>query len=397
MLPSPFRYAALAKLPFANKLATIAALMCLCVSLVLVSINQYSLRSINSTTLNLLGNQLSQQLALNARPALIQNDTLSLQSLLLEIIDSPAVIQAIIYDAENKPVAEAGSQATGVAYTAIINYQDSIAGHSLVILDATLLTRQTTVLLLQQLVLSVFLAICVYMLSLWLGGLLSSYLVRLRALIKSPNYPANTRRQQFAYDANDELSDLITQILQGPDTAPTPTTNHEIALLHIKVHFPSHHEFDQAATLPKLQQQLSNICKLYDGQVELSRPNSFTAVFQQQVNNNEHPFRALCCAKIIEKLYRDNSDQIAITTTLMLLGHNDIFSKQSAIELAHQNGDLTTSLTLDPPILSHPSIQGRLDSQQFAEASAIEFVSAYNDLIERQLAALQWQFNKKAS
>ena len=152
-----------------------------------------------------LGTQLSEQLAINARPALMQGDSLSLQALLVELINSPTIVQATVFNIENKPIAEAGERIDGKAFMAPIHFQDTIAGHSLIVIDNSNLSTQITGLMLQQILLALLFSGCCYALVLWASSKLSTTLNEVTDLIAAANYPNNAKRKKFNYWGEDEF------------------------------------------------------------------------------------------------------------------------------------------------------------------------------------------------
>ncbi|MGK0440885.1 MAG: putative membrane protein affecting hemolysin expression [Pseudohongiellaceae bacterium] len=380
------------QLPMANKLALAASslsLLC-CVMVIIASHQQNS--GIHHQHMNLLGQQLSEQLAINARPALMQGDSLNLQAMLVKLATSDTIIQAAIFNIDNKPIAEAGERIDGKAFMAPIHFQDTIAGHSLIVLDRSSLDTQITGLLLQQLLLSLLFSGCCYALALWLGGKFSTQLSKLTRLIAAPNYPANARREKLTYWGEDELQILIQQTLKGPNHAAAIDMNkQELALLQIKL-LNTENEGLTQAQLEKYQQQLNTVCKLYEGRLELSRPNSFSALFYQNKKENDHPFKAICCGKIIEQLITQDKT-LTFKAAIVLSHQSDEFRKQNAIEQAI---DLMGNqpLSIDDNTLQHFSVNGRLEEVSERIDDPVVFGAPYNELIERQLAALQLQFTR---
>jgi len=392
--------------PFANKLALASSLLCLCSSLVLIAISQQHINKINQINLNQLGSQLSQQLAINARPALIKRDSLSLQSLLDELTQSETISQAAIYNIDNKPIAEAGDRSNNKAYTAAIHYQDTIAGHSLIIVNSTPLKSRATGLLLQQLLLSLLLSACCYALTLWAGGKLSKLFTSLQQLINTSNYPGNTRRKNINYLGDDELQGLIQQILKGPSAIDKKPAFSEVALLHIELTVLDKHNQEainesQYIALQQYQQRLTTVCKLYEGQLEITRPLSFTAFFYQNKDDNDHPFKALCCGKIIEKLFSNMESTLTVKARAMLSSNCNDFAKQQSISTASQAIiNQQAIFDIDNTILKHLSVGSRIDQKANISGSdksklePIQLNTAYSELIERQFSTLQLQFDR---
>lgn len=271
-----------------------------------------------------------------------------------------------------------------------IHYQDSIAGHSLIIINNQPLNTRITGLLLQQLLLSLLLSACCYALCLWLGGKLSQLFEQLQALIAAPNYPNNTRRKSLPYPGQDELQQLIEQTLKGPNPAPQKNIHAELALLQIN--FEHQDTTPSPEQLKHYQQQLNTIGKLYDGRVEVSRPYSFSALFYQNKDENDHPFKALCCGKIIEQLFSCDSNSLAFNAVVTMASHSDDFSKQQLITQACDHPQ-SKGLYVDPSILAHSSVSGRIDELNHNEGDIV-FSAPYNELIERQFSALQLQLER---
>ena len=376
----------LLKLPLANKLALIVASLSFLSCLLVTLASQQQLSSISHNNLNLLGGELSEQLALNARPALIQGNTLSLQAMLEELSQSEIILHTAIFNVENKPIAEAGQRAEGKAYMAPIHFQDTIAGHSLVVLNPQHLATQTTGLLLQQLLLSLLFAGCCYALTLWLSGKFTALLKQLKQYIASPNYPVNTRRIKSPYPAEDELQSFIQQLLKGPNLESNNSANAGAALLHINWQTSNS---PSKLQLQHLKQQLSTVCKLYKGKLQLTRPNSFSAIFYESKEASDHPFRALCCAKIISQLLAEE-ETINFQLKVLLSDEACEFSLQSLIQKAEQ-WQTDEKLCITSEVTQHSSVSDKLELEE-----EITLSHSYSELITRQLSALRLQFQRQA-
>lgn len=386
----------LIQLPLARKLALAAALLSFSCCLLVILASQQQIRDLHQSHIEELGSQLSEQLAINARPALMQGDPLSLQALLVELTNSPSILQAAVFNIENKPVAEAGERVDGKAFMAPIHFQDTIAGHSLIVIDSSKLDTQVSGLMLQQILLSLLFAGCCYALALWAGGKLSHILNDVKLLISAANYPSNTKRKKLSYWGEDEFQQCLQQILKGPNPANINHDSKPAALLQISI-------VDQAGQalsneqLDKYRHQLNTVCKLYEGRLALTRPNSFSAWFYQNKKESEHPFKALCCGKIIEQLLNLHNKELSFSIKLLMSEHSNEHHQQALIDQALQ-WKTGQQFSIDDSVLKHPSVKDRLCDETISNSPAtpsFEFNARYNELIDRQFSALQLQFDRR--
>lgn len=383
----------LLSLPFAQKTAIAVSLASFSCCLLLIGIHYQQLATNLDKNQAHLGETLVKQLAINARPALVQGDSLSLQSLLKELTELPEISQSVIFGIDNSPIAEAGKRSEGKAYTAAIHYQDSIAGYGLITLDDASRNKLLFGLLLQQLLFSLLLAACIYSISLWLAGKLSRIFCQLKETIKAPNYPANTKRNTINYLAEDEFGALISMVAKGPDPKPQHAEN--IALVHIQFN-PNILEEEHIEELQRYQQQLNTICKLYDGTLALSRENAFSARFAEKPGENDQPFRALCCAKLIIKLYKDDSLFAPRVSIITAIEKTPIDYQQTIKQAQNLLKHCQHTLAFEPELLQQASISNLLSAtgDGTEQAGQLNFTSSYQELIDRQLSVLRNQFNK---
>ena len=79
------------------------------------------------------GQSLSNLAAAQARQFLLNNDLISLQVMLEELVEKPDVIETVVFDVENQRLVEAGNSSShtdyGTAYTAPITLDNSLAGY----------------------------------------------------------------------------------------------------------------------------------------------------------------------------------------------------------------------------------------------------------------------------
>ena len=349
-----------------------------------------------------IGNHLSQQLANSATSSLIQGDKLSLQSLLKQLIDNPLVIRAAVYDVANQPIAEAGEDNTGSSFTASITYHESMAGYVLITLDPLPVTQKSSWLGWQLTGLSLLISVLVYLLTLPLGRKISALLQALGQLVRAHNYPANTMGIDKLYDGHDELQQLVQRVLTGP-AAIEKLGDQGLAVVHIQAQ-------GAQPVLSHFVQQLNNICKLYDGELQLSRPDGISLIFKQAGEDQQYPFQAICCAYLVHRLMSkqlmtEQQPDISFGMGLAMDEHpsDSLFAQQNLIEQAlriasrHLDGIIG-----DQAIFDHDSVTHRIRSDDIEKQYSEDvwrvfegFNDPYEALLARQLSSLEKQLSLK--
>lgn len=388
-------------LPIANKAAWVVATSCFFACCILILVDSQGDNRLIQRSSQLFGDSLIQQLARDASNPLVQGDKLSLQSLLNQLVASPMVIRAAVYDVENHPIAEAGDPAKGKSLSASITFQDSIAGYALITLDATPLKRQASQLAWQLLGLALLLAGGGYVVGLLAARQISAVLNDLRVIASAPIKQRNSR---IAYAGEDELQQLAQQILAGTLNTGSINSSHNI------IHHPLGQaviaiRFDQtditSSTLNELQRQLHTICKLYEGELRVNRSDSLCIIFRPEDEDQSYPFRALCSGLLILSwLELHNKDikinhlglvadtEFAVTDTSLGQQLKQQQLLERAINLTHSQPGFIADLAT----CQHSSIKERLicsvtdDDNQQVIIEALQ--EPYNALLERQFKAL---------
>lgn len=392
----------LSQLTIARKLALLTATCSFLSCLLLVIATVQSHHRLAKDNLEHIGNHLSQQLANSATSSLIQGDKLSLQSLLKQLIDNPLIIRAAVYDVANQPVAEAGEDKTGSSFTTPITYHDSMAGYVLITFDPSPILKKSSWLGWQLTGLALLVSVLVYILTLPLGRKISALLQVLGQLIKAHNYPANTMGIDKLYDGQDELQQLVQRVLTGPATIEKHG-NQGIAVVHIQA------QGTQPA-LSRFVQQLNNICKLYDGELQLSRPDGISLIFKQTSDNQQYPFQAICCAYLVHSLMSEQfmTEQLSDMSFSMGLAMDEhpsdsLFAQQHLIEQAlkiasrHLDGIIG-----DQAIFDHNSVAHKVRSDDIEKHYSEDvwrvfegFNDPYEALLARQLSSLDKQLSRQ--
>lgn len=405
-------------LPLAKKAAAISAMLATLACLILVLASYHGNKQLVQHSATLFGKSLIQQLSREASNPLVQNDKLSLQALLNELVNTPIVTHAVIYDVENHPMAEAGEHQSGVSLSASITFQDSLAGYALITLNSQSLNKQATVLAWQLAGLAALLVALIYLLSLLPARLVSALLADLTVLASRTQSSTSLR---VGYRGDDELQALAQQLLHGPNReqqrSPEPQP-YAILALDITA-LPSaqasrtqYHASNQHSAvnewLADCHNQLTIICKLYDGQLSVSGPCQYSARFYPTDKEDSYPFRALCSGYLIQQWINNRKQAYPMTIGLALKSGTlkdeleELFAEQRALHQAANAGTTgSNSLTITDELFKHPSVATRVDAHVIINSKneplhAVDgFHEPYQQLLERQWNTLSIQLETR--
>ncbi len=405
-------------LPLAQKIASITACLCLLSACILVVASHQGHRSLINQASALFGESLVEKLAFDASTALIQDDKLSLQSLLKELIESPMISRAVIYDIENQPVVEAGEPSDGLSFSASITFQDSIAGYAVVFFQSETLTTAATSLSWQLFGLSFLLSALVFMISLPPGRHLAAIIKDLTLIAATP---IKKRRgiTATAYRGQDELKQLAFAVQNPPKDSVTATTqylpNGQYALLTIKLlDLQSELQQQSVNTVSKRMnvfiKQLKTICALYDGKMEVSRENSLSVIFSAEDDEGNYPFRAICSAFLIKQSLTNQPEyfdiSIGISEGLNTLANADpSLAKQATISRSLEIATAAQhSIGISQRLSAHTSISGKITTSALESDTALDAIlqcvridtinPPYDELLDKQSKKLGAQFSE---
>jgi hypothetical protein len=144
-----------------------------------------------------------------------------------------------------------------------------------------------------------------------------------------------------------------------------------------------------------LQQQLINICQLYDGQVTPLMSNSVTVTFYN-TDDDSYPFRALCCACLARQLLK-TEPSLQCELSLVLYRQQDEpgnLAEQAVITRAATLASGKAGLIIaGADFIAHHSIDKRVETETIdAQTVAISGLKQpYESLLQRQLSTLRLQ------
>lgn len=412
-------------LSLARKAASITAAISFFACTILVLASDQNNRQLIFQSAEMLGDSLAQQLAQDAGNSLVQGDKLSLQSVLNTLVKNGVVAHAAVYDVENMPVAEAGNsrkKTSQSAFSASINFQDSLAGYAVISIDISPLQKEANILLWQLFALSILISLLSYLLGLIPARYLSAAINDLTTLVNMPQKHTLTNIQ-LGYRGYDEFQQLTQRVIDGPEKAEEKTPDlkadnrhdgdHTVIFLDIKnlkTLKEQRNQQDVTKLVAHWHRQVSTICQLYDGEVSVNSSHGFSAKFL--VNHGyDHPFRALCAAYLIEKQLTstlskadqnpmqvhlgiaicekaiENPEQNPIDYQLSL--HHTVETAQQLCRLSiteNSYGRIYTSTLL----LQHLSIQNRVSATTIDATSAVitKLEDHYSALLDKQRATL---------
>lgn len=331
------------------------------------------------------GNIISTQLAENAREPLIQSDKISLQAMLSELTEHPQIHHATIYNLQNQPIAEAGEPGPGFDYSASITFQDSIAGYAVISIDHSMLAGNTT-LAWQLLMLSMILTGLVYASALLAGRQTTKPAIQASKVTEIENH-------------DDKSIEDLPSIAPYEHPVEDQIAISDRAFLHIvATNIPSSQaaiDQQQQQAIQWLEQQLMDICQLYDGQVTPLRANSFTVTFYN-TDDDSYPFRTLCCACLARQLLK-KQPLLVCEFSLVLYRQQDEpgnLAEQAVIEKAAELAiDRPGLLISGPDFIAHHSIHKRVETELINPQTVVisSLKEPYESLLERQLSTLQLQ------
>lgn len=420
-------------LPIAHKAALLSASCSFIVMVVLIINNYQANHRLIEYSSQLFADSLAQQLARDARTPLVQDDKLSLQSLLNKLVESPLVVQGAIYNIENRLITESGQKnPNGKTLSAPITFQDSIAGYALITLDTTTLQQQAFNSAWYSIWVALLLSGLSYLLCLFPARYISAALKDLTVIVDSPPHQ-DKLSSQMAYKGEDELQQLARKIIHRPtqsrDTLCTNTvisskTEKPVEHAILTVEIANLNELEQryhpaqlSGKLVNFHRQLKMICNLYNGNIHINRSNGLYILFKSSDNEDSHPFRALCSGYLIMQWAQQQSFIIRQSLVLDCPTENNR-KPDNPITLANQNNSdnsmeqqlqqqyiieqamviaaVDNKLLLPRSVYHHPSIEHKvvLEDEQSEQANIVSIKKMqvpYGALLDRQLSTLQTQ------
>lgn len=371
------------RLPLALKIGLPMALLSFFSALSIVVITQYNQRELLHERTDKLGEALASRLAASAARPLVQNDAISLQAALAGFSEEPVVQRVVVFNLQQRLVASAGDEVAGTwDYSTTIHWQDSAIGRAVLSLRPIATTGHYPQLG-DLLVLTLIITATGAGIGVWLGSRAESLLVNLTRKLGGEQI-------DFHYEGTDALARVL-------DTPPPPlltpepvATDHGEFVLQLIVPNATAESGERALKLA------GSISKVYGGKVQVTRAGGITARFAAS-DEQEGPFRAVCCAELLLKLGDENDYRVALGA-LASSDIGNIWQEQQLFErlqFAALNADSDCRLQIDGQLQRHPTIQERCTlvetAQNFWEVTSL--LAPYDTLLARQLNTFREQLS----
>jgi hypothetical protein len=395
--------------PLSQQIATIAAVLCLLVSLALVILGAISSKHLQRQQQLEFGNALAHQIARRVSLALETGDLLSITASLQRFVETSSAEEVAIFDVDGKALGKAGKAAGQYLsrYRAPVRIEADIAGEVLVIVNSDSSAAAHQRFVLSLLGLSVLLSLAVYGAGLQLGKRMAGRISRLsQTLALEDTQPAQA--------AVNELSLLESRVDALPmdllrtrnDTEAREENYRSTAVLHL--HLDSLADYvdtldDQSLHryTDRLHQVVYAAAGFYGGELQVSRQFALTVYFSGPNNAGSAPFRAASCAWLVQAVSRELEQTMPLSMKISMaisqseLGIGDgrdiypgLYMQHTLDELQSVCASKPPKLLLSPAVCSDTDIEGRLQlvATEVMDYSMLEsFAGPYQDLLERQL------------
>jgi len=387
-------------LSLGQKTSLFASMLALLVGLLLIAANLQGSRALTRETVEQLVEPVIEQMARSISQPLMNGDRVALQAQLASLTDGTMISRAVIYDLNQRPVVEAGAARDEQwTHTETIVFQDSVIGRLVISFDGEQLFIGSRDLAVQLVVLAVLLAAFVYVFT---GNRVRIYEHLFRQM-RERLQGYLPEEESIFYPANDQLA-LLIDAVEHPsqrNKARIQVTRRRLALMHVHLAgLPMWRDQMEPLRLMQylqgIRQQLEMVTDLYEGAVQCSRPNGFSAYFIARDNDdNDYLFRAACAAQLLASLGDPSGYRIGITSidiqgdyfTATLTAQGSLEELITQLQRAEAN-----QLVIAKHMAEHGDFVRRIDMTARNGLLLMAGMKApYRELIERQLNALRAQ------
>jgi hypothetical protein len=337
------------------------ALLSLLSALSIVGITQYNQQRLLHERTDKLGNALASRMAASAARPLVQSDALSLQAALAEFVGEPVVQRAVVFDLKQQLIAAAGDEKPDSwDYSATIHWQDSVIGRAVLSLRPVAAQNaypQLGDLILLSLILTALSAAC----GLRLGH-------RAEAVLSDLTRKLSGEQIELDYRGTDILARML-DIPPPPVLTSEPVAVEQSTLfMHVSMSNASMPNEQTAGTDDADNQRALNLVqtltKLYSGKAEVTRSGAITACFPIS-EDFEGPFRALCCAQLLQLFEKQSATNYHFRIALAVLAADEaqnIWHTQKLIDRLQTvctQSSIEGLLLVDNQLQRHPAISER--------------------------------------
>ena len=392
-----------------QQLAVLAALLCLLVSLALVTLAAISNRHMQAQLRDEYGSALAQLIARSVSTAMESGDLLSVSASLQRFVAISAADQVLLTGVDGKELGQAGSAPSshGQHYSAEVYIDQDVAGRvSLAVHDEEARAAERRFIL-SLLGLAVLLSLSAYGAARHFGQRLGRQLRGLANDIALADDEPNARPVNEMAALAGEIAALPMDLLRtraepGPQDENYQTT--AVLYLHL-TSLSGYVDTLDESSLQRYTNQLHQVVYaasgFYGGDLQVARQFGLAVYFSGQSKAGSAAFRAASCAWLVRAVCRELEQQMSLSMNIAMaisqseLGAGDagdiypgLYMQHTLDELALVCASKPPELLLSPGACEDMDIASRLqvrptDVGNYALIE--EFAGTYQDLLERQL------------
>ena len=396
------------KYALGQQIAFLAAVLCLVVSLALVTLAAISARHMQMEQQEEYGSALARLVALRVSIAMEQGDLLSATASLQRFLDHSAAQEIVLTDIDGKMLGQAGvAEGTNLQrYTSPVHIDSDIAGTIAITVSAAAAQAGQQRLLLSLLGLSVLLSMAAYAGGLQLGQRLGG---RLSALARTLSLEEDGGRQipneiEHLKSRVDALPMDLLRTRGDPGARDENYRTTAVLYLHLSSLVDYLDTLDERALhnyTDRLHQIIFAAAGFYAGELQVIRQFGLAVYCSGDNNAGSAAFRAASCAWLIKAVAEQVQQQtsrnldIAMAVAQSELAAGDGGDIYPGLYMQHTLDELQQVCSQKPPkILLSPAaaedidVSGRLQlgPTEVGNYAMLEsFSSPYDDLLERQL------------
>ncbi len=395
--------------PLSQQIATLAAILCLLVSLALVILGAISSKHLQNQQQLEFGNALAHQIARRVSVALETGDLLSITASLQRFVETSSAEKVTIFDVEGRTLGEAGHSSGQYLsqYRASVRIESDIAGEVLVTVSAASSAAAHQRFVLSLLGLSILLSLTVYGVGLQLGRRLGNRVSKLASTLALDETLASGNSPNELSLLESRVASLPMDLLRTRNDIEAREENYRsTAVLHL--HLDSLADYVDTLDEQSLQRYTDRLHQVvyassgfYGGDLHVSRQFALTVYFSGPNNAGSAAFRAASCAWLVQAVSGELEQVMPLSMKISMaisqseLGMGDSKDIYPGLYMQHTLDELQTvcaskppKLLLSPTVREDTDIEGRLQLQatEVMDYWMLEsFAGPYQDLLERQL------------
>ncbi len=291
------------RLSTSQQWALVCGVLCLLVSLILVSVASFSSRFILQTQQNEYGDMVASESAATVSTMLARGELIGLEVQLEQMVALNQLSGIRVYDVEHRQIGAAGSE-DGPAYQANIQLDRKIAGQLEVFLADNTAMREQRSMLLPLLMLAALLSL--------FGAALAARMAqtnsaRLQHLLSKLGVNSSAERNELAR-LEQAVEQLPIELLQPADESTQDSADYSTTgLMFVRLDsLVGYVETLDESTLVRytnyLHRVIQSCAELYGGELQVSRQFSVLVCFAGEHKSGSPVFRAACTAWLLQQL-----------------------------------------------------------------------------------------------